>query len=413
MKTVKDLFLKYVTFDTRSDEASLSCPSTEGQRVFAEFLKAQLQEIGLTETSLDANGYLMATLPANIDNPQATSQHVPTIGFIAHLDTSPDMPGADVKAQTVDFHGGDIVLDAEHNIVLSSALYPELNDYAGQQLIVTDGSTLLGADDKAGIAAIVAAMQYLTDRPEIPHGKVRIAFTPDEEIGRGADRFDVPFFGCDFAFTIDGGALGELEYENFNAAVARVSVRGCNIHPGEAKGKMHNAIEEAIAYHNRLPTAQRPEKTSGYEGFFHLTSFNGTVEEAKLTYLVRDHSRELFEQKKQLLTATAAAVNNELGADIKVELRDQYYNMREKLEPRPEIIALAEEAMRACGVTPHIKPIRGGTDGSRLSFMGLPCPNIFTGGHNFHGRYEFLPVRSLEKCVDTIVQIVSRVCQTH
>ncbi|MDR1096521.1 MAG: peptidase T, partial [Tannerella sp.] len=400
-----DLFLKYVTFDTQSDESSATTPSTAGQTVFAKELVKQLQEAGMHDISLDGNGYVMATLPENPEE-TASGSSVPVIGFIAHLDTSPDLSGKNVKPRIVSYRGGDIILNEEQHIILSPSMFPEMNGYTGQELIVTDGTTLLGADDKAGIAAIISGMKYLTDHPEIKHGKVRIAFTPDEEIGRGADRFDVEKFGCKWAYTVDGGATGELEYENFNAASVKVTIRGRNIHPGYAKDKMHNALQSAIRFHGHLPENQRPEKTEGYEGFYHLTNLNGTVEEATLSYIVRDHDHRLFEEKKALIEHIAQRLKKELNADIKVEIKDQYCNMREKVEPHREIIDIAFEAMEQCGVRPIVKPIRGGTDGARLSFMGLPCPNIFAGGINFHGRYEYLPVKSLEKSRDTLLNII-------
>jgi len=398
-----DIFLKYVTFDTQSNESSNSMPSTRGQIVFAEEIVKQLQVIGMQDISLDENGYVMATLPANTDY-----ANIPTIGFIAHLDTSPDMSGHNVKPRIVDYQGGDIVLNEEQQIVLSPEMFPEMNDYIGQQLIVTDGTTLLGADNKAGIAAIISAMKYLIDHDEIKHGKVRIAFTPDEEIGRGANKFDVEKFGCKWAYTIDGGTIGELEYENFNAASAKITIKGRNIHPGYAKDKMQNAIQSAIYFHNRLPANECPEKTEKYEGFYHLVSFGGTVEEATLSYIIRDHDHELFEKKKNLIIEIAQEMKEAMSANITVNMKDQYYNMREKVEPHKEIVDIAFEAMEKCGVKPIVKPIRGGTDGARLSFMGLPCPNIFAGGINFHGRYEYLSVKSLEKSKDTILNIIER-----
>ena len=397
----KDLFLKYVTFDTQSNDLSDTMPSTEGQTVFAKEIVKQLHETGMQDISLDENGYVMATLPANI-----SETNIPVIGFIAHLDTSPDMSGRDVNPRIIDYEGGDIVLNEEQQIVLSPEMFPEMKDYIGQQLIVTDGTTLLGADDKAGIAAIISAMKYLIDHDEIKHGEIRIAFTPDEEIGRGADKFDVEKFGCKWAYTVDGGTIGELEYENFNAASAKITIKGRNIHPGYAKDKMQNAIQLAIYFHNRLPENQRPEKTEKYEGFFHLVSFGGTVEEATLSYIIRDHDRELFEKKKLLMTEIAQKMKDTMNVNITVEIKNQYYNMREKVEPYKEIVDIAFEAMKKCGVKPIVKPIRGGTDGARLSFMRLPCPNIFAGGINFHGRYEYLPVRSLEKSKETILNII-------
>jgi len=402
--SAKELFLKYVTFDTQSNEEATTIPSSAGQTVFAEYLYNQLQEFGLQDVTIDKNGYVMATLPAN------GSEDAPVIGFIAHLDTSPDMSGHNVKPKVINYNGGNITLNK--NITMSPAMFPELNDYIGQDLIVTDGETLLGADDKAGIAAIVAAMKYLKDHDRIQHGKVRIAFTPDEEIGRGADCFDVAKFGCQWAYTIDGGGIGELEYENFNAAAAKIVFKGRNIHPGYAKNKMKNAIRAAISFDSQIPEDQRPETTENYEGFFHATSLKGTVEEATLTYIIRDHDRSKFEAKKCLIETLAKQIMKEQDVDIKVYIKDQYYNMREMVEPHPEIMDIASKAMRACGVEPKIIPVRGGTDGSRLSFMGLPCPNIFTGGHNFHGRYEFLPVNSLEKSVETIINIV-KLCHIY
>lgn len=397
--TLIDRFLNYVSFDTQSSETTGTTPSTPGQRVFAESLVGELEKIGMEDITLDENSYLMATLPAT------TGEALPVIGFIAHLDTSPDMSGKDVKPRIVKYEGGDIVLSDDGAVVLSPQMFPELADYVGQELIVTDGHTLLGADDKAGIAAIISAMEYLKAHPEIKHGKIRIAFTPDEEIGAGADHFDVARFGCDWAYTIDGGRIGELEYENFNAAAAKFHFKGLNVHPGSAKNKMVNASLLALELAGWLPAHQRPEHTEGYEGFFHLTSMSGTVEEATLSYIIRDHSRELFEQKKQLLQAFADQMNRLYPGSTRLEIRDQYYNMRQVVEPRKEIVDLAFEAMQAVGVSPIVQPIRGGTDGARLSFMGLPCPNIFAGGLNFHGRYEFLPIRSLEKSMQTICKI--------
>lgn len=400
-------FLKYVTFDTQSSEDTGTTPSTPGQRVFAEELVKELQIIGLEDITLDDNCYLMATLPANISK----SNSIPTIGFIAHLDTSPDMSGKEVTPRIVAYQGGDIVLCAEENIVLSSLMFPELNDYKDQDIIVTNGKTLLGADDKGGVAAIISAMQYLKEHPEIEHGEIRIAFTPDEEIGQGADHFDVEKFGCKWGYTIDGGQIGELEYENFNAAAAKITFKGLNVHPGYAKDKMLNASLLAIEFASWLPATQRPEHTSGYEGFFHLTNMSGTVEEASLSYIIRDHVRSLFEQKKEVLTALVKRMNEMHPGSTSLELHDQYYNMREVVEPQKYVVDLAFEAMTLVGVTPLVKPIRGGTDGARLSFMGLPCPNIFAGGLNFHGRYEFLPVQSLEKSMQTIIKIAELTAQ--
>lgn len=393
-------FLRYVSFDTRSDEDSLTTPSTPGQLHLAEYLAQELADIGMDDVSLDANGYVMATLPATTPR-----EGIPTVGFIAHMDTSPDMTGKDVKPRIVTYDGGTIVLNEAERIVLSPDTFLELANYVGQELIVTDGTTLLGADDKAGIAAIVSAMEYLLAHPEIAHGKVRVGFTPDEEIGRGADLFDVDKFGCDWAYTIDGGEIGELEYENFNAAQAVITIKGRNVHPGYAQNKMINAALLATELSASLPPEQRPEKTSGYEGFFHLTRLEATVEEATLHYIIRDHDRALFEQKKDLLRTLANGMETRYPGCVTVEVRDQYYNMREIIAPGMEVIEYACEAMRAAGVTPRIRPVRGGTDGARLSFMGLPCPNLFAGGLNFHGRYEYLPVRSLEKSKETIIQL--------
>ena len=404
--TVTDRFLKYVTFDTKSSEETGTTPSTPGQRVFAEALVKELEALGLEDISIDEHSYVMASLPANTD-----SEETPVIGFIAHLDTSPDMSGKDVNPRIVSYQGGDIILNKEDNVVLSPAMFPELNDYVGQELIVTDGKTLLGADDKAGVAAIMGAMQYLKEHPEIKHGKIRIGFTPDEEIGQGADHFDVAKFGCQWGYTIDGGQIGELEFENFNAAGAKIIFKGLNVHPGYAKDKMVNASLLALDFASWLPSAQRPENTTGYEGFFHLTNMTGSVEEATLSYIVRDHDRNLFEQKKQLLQLLVDRMNGVHPESTRLEIRDQYYNMREVVEPQKHIIDIAFEAMTAVGVKPLVKPIRGGTDGARLSFMGLPCPNIFAGGLNFHGRYEFLPVKSLEKSMETIIKITELTAQ--
>ena len=397
--SVVERFLRYIRFDTQSSETSGTTPSTPGQRVFAEALVKELQELGLEEIELEEKSYLMATLPAN------TEKNIPVIGFIAHLDTSPDMSGKNVSPRIVSYQGGDIVLNESENIVLSPAKFPELEDYKGQDIIVTDGMTLLGADDKGGVAAIISAMQYFKEHPEVEHGKIRIAFTPDEEIGAGADYFDVAKFGAEWGYTIDGGAIGELEYENFNAAAAKVLFKGLNVHPGYAKGKMVNASLLAMEFASLLPAVQRPEHTDGYEGFFHLTGMGGSVEEAFLSYIIRDHDRALFEKKKNLLRSLTALMNEKYPDSTVLELKDQYYNMKEVVEPKKYIVDLAFEAMESVGVVPEVKPIRGGTDGARLSFMGLPCPNIFAGGLNFHGRYEYLPVQSLEKSMQTVIKI--------
>lgn len=404
--TVVDRFLNYVKFDTQSDELTNLTPSTPGQMIFAQHLEKELQELGLTEISLDDNGYLMATLPANTD------KDVPTIGFIAHLDTSPDMSGRHVKPRIVEkYAGGDITLNSEENVVLSPSQFPELNDYVGHDLIVTDGNTLLGADDKAGIAEIIAAVDYLKNHPEIKHGKIRIAFNPDEEIGQGAHKFDVKHFDADWAYTMDGGAIGELEFENFNAAVAKVTFKGLNVHPGYAKHKMLNSIRVANQYAIMLPRWETPEHTENYEGFYHLIGFEGSVEKTVLTYIIRDHDRDRFERRKRELEHLTRKVNCEFPGCASIEIKDQYYNMREKIEPVMHIIDTAIKAMENVGVTPKVQPIRGGTDGAQLSFKGLPCPNIFAGGLNFHGRYEFVPISSIEKATEVIVEICRLVAQ--
>lgn len=403
---VVDRFIKYAKIDTQSDENSDQTPSTLKQFNLAKEIERELIEMGMTDVSLDNNCYLMATLPANSDT------NIPTIGFIAHLDTSPDMSGENVRPRIVEqYDGEDILLNEELNIVLSPNDFPELLDYVGEDLIVSDGTTLLGADDKAGIAEIITAMQYFLDHPEIKHGKVRIAFTPDEEIGRGADKFDVQKFDADWGYTVDGGEVGEFEYENFNAASAKVIIRGRNVHPGYAKNKMINALCVANELINMLPANERPEFTEGYEGFFHITSLNGTVEEAELSLIIRDHDRQMFERRKKILQEGVNFMNERYPNRLQLELRDQYYNMREKIEPVNHVIDYALRAMREVGVTPKVKPIRGGTDGARLSFMGLPCPNIFTGGLNFHSRYEFIPVRSMEKATQVIEKIVEIVAK--
>lgn len=395
-------FLEYVGFLTTSDENTRMNPSTPGQIEFAKHLAKELKKIGLTEIEVDNNGYLMATLPANTD------RAIPTIGFIAHLDTSPEMSGKHVKPRIVEkYDGQDILLNEEEAIVLETEKYPEILKYIGQDIIVTNGKTLLGADDKAGVAEIVTAMEYLIAHPEIEHGKIRIAFTPDEEIGEGADHFDVKKFGAEWAYTIDGGEIGELEYENFNAASAKITVKGINVHPGYAKHKMKNSLRVAYQLANMLPRHETPEHTEGYEGFYHLISVQGSVEETVLSYIIRDHDRARFESRKKEMEHLVNKINAEFGEGTAIlELKDQYYNMREKIEPVMHIIDLASEAMRQVGVTPEVKPIRGGTDGARLSFEGLPCPNIFTGGHNFHGRFEYIPVQSMEKAMQVIVKIV-------
>lgn len=401
MNSVVDRFLRYVEFDTQSDELTNLTPSTPGQMVFARFLEEELHRLGLTDISLDDNGYLMATLPAN--SPRAD---IPTVGFIAHLDTSPDMSGHHVRPRIVkDYDGSDITLNAQKGIILAPAEFPELLHYVGQDLVVTDGNTLLGADDKAGIAEIITAVKYLIDHPEIPHGKIRIAFNPDEEIGKGAHKFDVQRFGADWAYTMDGGEIGELEYENFNAAVARITFTGRNVHPGYAKHKMVNSIRIANQFAIMLPRWETPEHTEGYEGFYHLVGIEGTVEQTVLTYIIRDHDHDRFERRKKEFEHLTRKINHEFPGVASLDIKDQYYNMREKIEPLPHIIDIAVEAMKCADVTPRIVPIRGGTDGAQLSFKGLPCPNIFAGGLNFHGRYEFVPVQSMEKATRVIVEI--------
>lgn len=404
-REVVNRFIKYVKFDTESNTETGLTPSTPGQMVLAREIEKELREMGLEDISLDDNCYLMATLPANTD------KDLPSIGFIAHLDTSPDLTGANVNPRIVENYDGKIiVLNSEKNILLSPEDFPELHDYKGQDLIVTDGNTLLGADDKAGVAEIITAIKYLKDHPEIKHGKVRIGFTPDEEIGEGSNHFDVAKFGCEWAYTMDGGAIGELEYENFNAAGVTIKIQGRNVHPGYAKNKMVNALLVAHKLLDLLPAYQRPEHTSGYEGFFHLNTMSGSADSAVLSFIIRDHDRKLFEAKKQQMLDAVDYINKLYPNSTRVEEKDQYFNMREKIEPdNMHVITLAYDAMKAVGVEPIVKPIRGGTDGARLSFMGLPCPNIFAGGLNFHGRYEFVPIPSMEKAVDVIVKIIELV----
>lgn len=405
--TLTERFLKYVSFDTQSDESSGITPSTPGQRVFAEYLKKELEDLGLTEISLDENGYLFATLPSNIE------KEVPTVGFIAHLDTSPDMTGKNVTPRIVEsYDGKDIILCQKENIILSPKQFPELLAHKGEDLIVTDGHTLLGADDKGGIAEIVTAMEYLINHPEIKHGKIRIGFNPDEEIGLGAHKFDVAKFGCDWAYTMDGGELGELEFENFNAASAVITIQGRNVHPGYAKNKMINSITLANQLISMFPRHETPEHTEKYEGFYHLVGIEGGVDKTTLTYIIRDHDRAIFEARKKKVQEYVKKLNAEFGAGtVTLNLNDQYYNMREKIEPMMHIIDLAAEAMKAVGVTPNIKAIRGGTDGAQLSFKGLPCPNIFAGGLNFHGRYEFVPIPNMEKATKVIIELVQRIAK--
>ena len=401
MKLV-DRFLQYVKYDTQSDEQTNLTPSTPGQMIFAQQLKKELKSMGLSDITLDENGYLMATLPSNTD------KKVPTIGFISHLDTSPDMSGQNVKPSIVDYEGGKIVLNKEKDIVLDPEQFPELNDYVGQQLIVTDGTTLLGADDKAGIAEIISAVEYFIEHPEVKHGDIRIAFNPDEEIGMGAHHFDVKQFGADWAYTMDGGAVGELEDENFNAVSAKVSFKGVSVHPGYAKGKMLNANLLALEYASMMPADERPETTEGYQGFYHLLHTTADIEHATLHYIIRDHDRQRFEQRKQYMQSVADSLNDKYGSIVcEVAVTDQYYNMKEKISPQMHVIDIVLRAMQDVGVTPKVEPIRGGTDGAQLSFMGLPCPNIFAGGVNFHGPYEFVSCQVMEKAMQTIV----RICQ--
>ncbi len=400
---IVERFLKYVSFTTTSDEKTEMTPSTPGQMIFAQSLANELKSIGLEDVEVDKNGYVMATLPANC------TESLPTIGFIAHLDTSPDMSGRHVKARVVqNYDGKDILLNEEENILLSTVNFPEIEQYKGQDIIVTNGKTLLGADDKAGIAEIVTALEYLIQHPDEKHGKIRVAFTPDEEIGQGADHFDVQKFGANWAYTIDGGEIGELEYENFNAALAKVSFFGRNVHPGYAKHKMLNSIRIAHQFTSMLPRHETPEHTEGYEGFYHLISIDGNVEKTTMNYIIRDHDRDRFERRKKEFQHLVNKIVAEFGKNAAtLEIEDQYYNMREKIEPVKHIVDLAFRAMEEVGVEPKIRPIRGGTDGAKLSFKGLPCPNVFMGGHNFHGRYEYIPIPSMEKAMQVIVKIAT------
>lgn len=392
-------FLKYVSFPTMSDDSSESCPSTPGQKVLGEVLVREMLEMGIEDAVMDENGYVYGTIPANTDEP------LPAIGFIAHMDTSPDCSGENIKTNILEYRGGALCLNDERGVFLSDADYPELRNHIGKHLIVTDGTTLLGADDKAGIAEIMDMAEKLLAGNR-PHGKIRIGFTPDEEIGRGADRFDVAGFGCDFAYTADGAELGGIEYENFNAASGRVKVHGVNIHPGSAKNKMKNAITMAMEFQNTLPQDQTPEKTEGYEGFFHLMDFTGTVELAELRYIIRDHDMGLFHEKKEVFLAAAEKLNEIYGeGTFEAEVVDSYYNMKERILPHMEIIERAENAMRNVGVEPFHVPIRGGTDGARLSYEGLPCPNLCTGGANYHGRFEYIPVEDMQKCAEILLGI--------
>ena len=402
MENILDRFLRYVAVDTQSDPESESQPSSTRQLNLLKMLCAELQGMGV-EASLDEYGYVMASIPSNC------GKDVPSVGFIAHVDTSPDASGKDIRPQIIrNYDGGDILLNAETGLSLKTDEFPELKAYAGQTIITTDGTTLLGADDKAGVAEIMDAVQYMVSHPEFRHGPVKIGFTPDEEIGRGVVKFDVARFGAKYAYTMDGGAIGELEYENFNAASATVSIQGRNIHPGYAKGKMLNAILIGMEMNSLLPVEQRPEYTDGYEGFLHIVGFNGTVEEATFSYIIRDHDMKLFEEKKEMLRKCVDFINFKYGEGVaKAEIKHQYYNMRKEVEPHYHIIEKAVKAMEMEGITPHIQPIRGGTDGANLSFMGLPCPNIFAGGHNFHGKMEYVPLESMEKASKVILNIIS------
>jgi tripeptide aminopeptidase len=404
MQHIIDRFFKYIKVDTQSDPNNEAFPSTEKQWDLAKILVDDLKAIGMKDVTLDDNCYIMATLPSNV------SHEVPTIGFIAHIDTSPDYSGTNVNPQIHrNYDGKDIVLNKKDNVVLSPDYFEDLLLYKGQTLITTDGNTLLGADDKAGITEIVTAMEYLIKHPEIKHGKIRIAFTPDEEVGKGAHKFDVEKFGAEWAYTMDGSLVGELEYENFNAAGAKVTVNGKIVHPGYAKGKMINSMLIANEFIAALPKNEIPQETEGYEGFFHLYGMNGAVEKTELQYIIRDHDMKLFKKRKEDFQKAANAINKKLGSElIEVEIKDQYYNMREKVEPVMHIVDIAEEAMKDLGIKPIIKAIRGGTDGSQLSYKGLPCPNIFAGGLNFHGRYEYVPVESMQKAIDVIVKIAEK-----
>lgn len=398
MEKIVERFKRYIAVDTRSDETSKTCPSTPGQLELGALLVEELKEIGLTNARQDESGYVYASLESNME------RKVPTIGFIAHLDTSPDLDGKCTNPQIIKYQGGDIKLNDQYTMTVEE--FPFLKDLVGKELMVTDGTTLLGADDKAGIAEIIDAMEYLIQHPEIKHGDIRIAFTPDEEIGRGADLFDVEGFGADFAYTLDGGPLGELEYENFNAAIVKIQIQGKNVHPGTAKNIMINSQLVAMDIEAMLPRNEKPEYTEGYEGFYLLTRFTGTVDSSEMNYIIRDHSRAKFEAKKDYLRNVIDFLNQKYGEIITIEIKDSYYNMKEKIEPHMEIIELAKESMMEIGIEPLIRPIRGGTDGARLSYMGLPCPNLFTGGYNYHGRFEFIPLESMKKASQLIVKII-------
>jgi len=400
MQQLINRFLAYVKIDTQSDPNSDTTPSTEKQWNLATELAYELERIGLIDVTIDDSAYIMATLPSNID------KEVPVIGFISHFDTTPDFSGTDVKPQIIeDYDGKDIILNKEQNIILSPDYFEDLKQYVGQTLITTDGTTLLGADDKAGIAEIMTAMEYLVQHPEIKHGAIKVAFTPDEEIGRGAHKFDVEKFGAEWAYTMDGSQIGELEYENFNAASAKVIIKGKSVHPGYAKGKMINAISIANEFMGILPPEETPQNTSGKEGFFHIHHMKGEIEHAEFELIIRDHDKAHFEKRKDLIRKIADKLNQDYGNCLLLEIKDQYFNMREKIAPVYHVVEIAKEAMEELGITPIIKPIRGGTDGSQLSYMGLPCPNIFAGGHNFHGKYEYVPVESMQKAVEVIIKI--------
>ncbi len=404
MEKILDKFLRYVSFDTASDPMSQTQPSTAKQFALLELLLAELKKMGIADAHLDEYGYVMASIPSN------TSADIPAVGFIAHVDTSPDAPGNEITPQIFpDYDGNPILLNKEKDLYLDPAEFPELLLYKGQTIITTDGTTLLGADDKAGVAAIMWAAQYLMEHPQVKHGPIKIAFTPDEEIGRGVAKFDVEKFGAKYAYTIDGGQVGEMEYENFNAAAANIHIQGRNIHPGYAKDKMINALIIGTELNNMLPVEQRPEFTAGYEGFYHITSFRGTVEEAQINYIIRDHDPDKFEQKKDLIREVVAFMNKKYGAKcVTMELKDQYYNMRKQIEPHMHIVDKAVRAIKAEGITPIVHPIRGGTDGAQLSYRGLPCPNIFAGGHNFHGKMEYLPLESMEKAARVVLGIIAQ-----
>lgn len=411
MQHIIDRFISYVTVDTESDPNSDTTPSTAKQWNLANKLAEELKAIGMEDVTIDDHSYVMATLPSNVDH------NVPVIGFVSHFDTTPDFTGANIKPQIIsNYDGGDIILNKELNIVLSPGYFKDMLQYKGQTLITTDGTTLLGADDKAGITEIVTAMEHMIQHPEIKHGKIRICFTPDEEIGRGADLFDVEKFGAEWAYTMDGSQIGELEYENFNAAAAKITFKGISVHPGYAKGKMINSMLLANKFISNLPKDEVPEKTTGYEGFFHVVGITGSIEETTVQVIIRDHDRKKFEKRKKLVKKIADKINRkfekQFGGDVAIaEVKDYYYNMKEMVEPVMHIVDIAEKAMRELGIEPLIKPIRGGTDGSRLSYMGLPCPNIFAGGHNFHGKYEYVPVESMQKAVEVIVKIAQLTAQ--